>query len=437
MADRAEGNYGRIVGGVGNRGRMAKNFMWSSAGSLPNIEEHTKRKLDVLKNYLDVYFDTVVPNPATDQLNITLVDGFSGGGAYKDSTGTRVGSPLVLIDAVKSAELRLNANREKPLKINARFFFVDDEPEHIAALNRELAGRGYNDGSNNITVLTGAFVDHLPAILNEIKSKQRVGRSVFFLDQFGYSDVPMAAIRSIFTALDRAEVVLNFAIDSLLNYLQEASSDLPLYQQFGIDTRFISDWNSRKDEQMGRAITQRALMAHIHSNSGAKFFTPFMLWSRTDNRWMMLAHLSQHQAARDKMLGVHWQQLNSFTHVGSGSLFSLGYDTRLIESCDSLFSFSAMDRTTLNRELVNALPSEVHQMMNGGQLEVSGLLAGIGNRTAGTNDDIFQVLSELVQGRELEVVSSAGKQKRAGTRISVTDRLIRPSQPTLFFPSRW
>lgn len=54
---------------------MAKNFIWGPDGVLPRIEEHTKRKLDVLKNYLDVYFDTVVRNPAQDRLNITLVDG--------------------------------------------------------------------------------------------------------------------------------------------------------------------------------------------------------------------------------------------------------------------------------------------------------------------------------------------------------------------------
>ena len=152
---------------------------------------------------------------------------------------------------------------------------------------------------------------------------------------------------------------------------------------------------------------------------------------------MMLAHLSQHQAARDKMLGVHWQEQNSFTHVGSGGLFSLGYDTRLKESCDSLFSFTEIDRTALNRELVNALPSEVHRLMIGNQLDVSGLLSGIGNRTAGTNDDIFQVLTKLVQARELEVVSAAGKQKRTGSRITVTDHLVKPNQPTLFFPAKW
>ena len=416
---------------------MATNFIWGPDGSLPRIEEHTKRKLDVLKNYLDVYFDTVVRNPAQDRLNITLVDGFSGGGAYSDGNGTRAGSPLVLLNAVEEASVRLNEGRAKPLEINARFIFVDDEREHVAALKRELRGRGYKENDPQISVLEGKFVEHLPTIMAEITQTQRKGRSIFFLDQFGYSDVPMSAIQTIFSALDRAEVVLNFAIDSLLNYLQEASAELPLYQQFGIDSRFIADWRQRKDEHMGRALTQRALMAHIHAKSGAKFFTPFMLWSRTDNRWMMLAHLSQHQAARDKMLSVHWQEQNSFTHIGSGSLFSLGYDTRLIESCDSLFNFSEIDRTKLNTELVNALPAEVHQMMENGQLDVARLLDEIGNRTAGTNDDIFQVLSELAQARELEVLSANGTPKRAGTRISIKDRLIRPSQPTLFFPSRW
>lgn len=416
---------------------MAKNFIWGPDGALPRIEEHTKRKLDVLKNYLDVYFDTVVRNPAQDRLNITLVDGFSGGGAYADGAETRVGSPLVLLNAVEKAAVRLNAGREKPLEINARFIFVDDEPEHVAALRRELRSRGYSADDPRITILEGTFVDHLPTIMRQITATQRKGRSIFFLDQFGYSDVPMSSIQTIFRSLDRAEVVLNFAIDSLLNYLQDASADLLLYRQFGIDARFIADWNRRKDENMGRAITQRALMAHIHTNSGAEFFTPFMLWSRTDNRWMMLAHLSQHQAARDKMLGVHWQEQNSFTHVGAGGLFNLGYDTRLIESCDALFNFSEIDRSALNKELVDALPSEVHRIMNGGQLEVSCLLSEIGNRTAGTNDDIFQVLSELAQARELEVLSAQGKPKRAGTQISVKDRLILPTQPTLFFPTKW
>ena len=343
---------------------MAKNFIWRPNGVLPPIEEHTKRKLDVLKDYLDVYFDTLVPNPAQDRLNITLVDGFSGGGAYSDGAETRVGSPLVMLYAVDQAKERLNKEREKPLEINARFIFVDNEREHVAALRSELDSRGYK-GDQRITILEGTFVDHLPAIIQRIAEKQRSGRSIFFLDQFGYSDVPMPSIRTVFESLDRAEVVLNFAIDALLNYLHGGLVGLERFRQFGIDDRFIADWNQNKTEHMGRAIAQRALMANIHRNSGTKFFTPFMLWSKTDNRSMMLAHLSQHQAARDKMLGIHWQEQNHFVHVGDGGLINLGYHSRFIENCSSLFNFTDIDRTNLNEKLHNALSAEMHRVMSG------------------------------------------------------------------------
>ena len=118
---------------------------------------------------------------------------------------------------------------------------------------------------------------------------------------------------------------------------------------------------------------------------------------------MMLAHLSQHQAVRDKMLKIHWQAQKSFVHVGDACLFNLGYDARLIESCSSLFDFTEIDRSKLNDEIHNALPREVFRIVSGGQLNVSDLLTEIGNRTAGTSVDIFRVISELAQARELEV----------------------------------
>ena len=81
----------------------------------------------MLRDYLDVYFDTVVSDPRLDCLNITLVDGFAGGGAYQNGDEIADGSPLVLLHAVERARERLNRNRKKPLEINARFFFINDK----------------------------------------------------------------------------------------------------------------------------------------------------------------------------------------------------------------------------------------------------------------------------------------------------------------------
>ncbi|MBC6408621.1 MAG: hypothetical protein GDA40_11235 [Rhodobacteraceae bacterium] len=67
----------------------------------------------MLRQYLDRYFNTVVPNSRTDQLNITLVDGFCGGGAYQGSHATEYGSPIILLNAIEKAEERLNQGRAK------------------------------------------------------------------------------------------------------------------------------------------------------------------------------------------------------------------------------------------------------------------------------------------------------------------------------------
>lgn len=401
---------------------------------MPSIELHSVRKLEVLRKYLDTYFDTVAVQPKMDQLNITIVDGFCGGGLYKNGASKEPGSPLVLIQAVADAEQRLNIGREKSLRLNAKFVFVDNVPEHIESLKQTLIDAGYGSMiGQSIELINLDFAVALPKILQNIKSTQRKGRSIFVLDQLGYKDVPMTSIKEIFKTLARPEVILTFAIDSVLNYLRDGSERLELYRQFGIDQRFISEWQANKDDEaLGRLITQRALMSNIQMNSGAEFFTPFMLWSRTDNRWMMLAHLSRHQAARDKMLSVHWDVQNSFTHIGPGSLFSLGFDTRLIEARNSLFEFSENDKVILSNELSNDLPRELHVLLNTGNVSVQTLLETIGNRTAATNQDIFKTLAELAGGRELELVSKKGIIRRSGSAITVSDEIRMPKQSMLF-----
>lgn len=417
---------------------MPHGFQWSQGAALPSIKDHSLRKLDVLRKYLDVYFDTVAKNPRMDRLNITLVDGFCGGGAYQREGRIEYGSPIILLQAVRAARDRLNANREKPLEVNARFVFVDAERDHVASLEEQIRQAGFGDQiGRNVSLITGRFADELPGILDGIRQVQHAGRSIFVLDQCGWSDVPMSAVHSIFTSLQRPEVVMTFAIDGLLNYLREESAELEKYRQFGIDDDFIAEWNARKsDEALGRLVTQRVLMTNIHQRSGASFFTPFMLWSITDNRWMMMAHLSNHQAARDKMLGVHWDSQNSFRHVGKGSLFSLGFDTRLIESKDSLFNFGEHDLATLNRELLEALPEEIESLSKNGPVEVKALLEQIGNQTAATNRDVCRNIEELAGAKEITVLSEGGAQKRRGSRVKLTDQLILPAQ-RLLFPRPW
>ncbi|ACM00202.1 Hypothetical Protein RSKD131_0342 [Cereibacter sphaeroides KD131] len=172
-------------------------------------------------------------------------------------------------------------------------------------------------------------------------------------------------------------------------------------------------------------------MSHIHRHGGATFFTPFMLFSSHDNRRMMIAHMAHSQAARDKMLGVHWALQNQFRHIGRGSLFELGYDARL-DPQPALFQFAEEDRAQLLLELENELPSHIATNLGHGPLEVADLLFDVGNRTAAMNSDLFQVLTLMSAEKEVEVRKADGGLKRPGTKVEISDRLHLPGQRTLF-----
>ena len=165
--------------------------------------------------------------------------------------------------------------------------------------------------------------------------------------------------------------------------------------------------------QLGRAMAQRALMAQMHRYSGARFFTPFMMFSSSDNRHIMIAHLSQSQAARDKMLSVHWALKNTFKHIGRGCLFELGFDARLTAET-SLFEFGEIDRSNMRRELEEELPKQIFELSGGGPLAFGELLVLIGNKTAATNKDITHTLQRLSGAREIEVRRPQGGFARPG-----------------------
>ena len=413
---------------------MRKNFTWEIGKPLPRIEAHTERKLEVIEQYLDVYFDTVTANRRMDVLRITIVDGFCGGGLYQNGTETRYGSPFALLCAVERAKTRVNAGRHKPLQIEAQFYFSDANISHMAALRDALLRSPFaSEVDESIILQTGNFEVLLPDILTGIKKRQRHGRSLFVLDQWGYTDVPMHCLHRIFSSLHKPEAILTFSIDALLNYLRNDGTGLGGLRQFGVDDEFVRTWHELKeDENFGRATAQRSIMEALRHSSGAHFFTPFMMYSKTDKRWMLLAHLSNHQAARDKMLSVHWDQQNHFRHIGKGSLFEMGFDHRLVESKDALFSFLDEDKAILMTELEDELPRRVMDNMTDDALMVETLLSRIGNLTAAQNVMIFRALQRLVSEGEVEVEKKGGGRKRASTMIEVSDKLVRPAQPLLF-----
>ena len=185
-------------------GRTIMLFEWHPNDPPPQIEEHSKAKLDVLRRYLRAYFDTLGANPVRDQFKLDLIDGFSGGGTFRAGNDIVAGTPLIMLEESEAAQQRLNRDRIKPLRFDCKFHFVDVEPDHTAHLRKVLAERGYRVDDQQIIVHNSRFEDVADAIIADVRHRQPIaGRAIFLLDQTGFSQVELALIARIFRKLPR------------------------------------------------------------------------------------------------------------------------------------------------------------------------------------------------------------------------------------------
>lgn len=122
-----------------------KHYEWEIGGQLPTLEHHSRVKHDILAAYLSAYVQTLLLGPTRDEFRLTLVDGFSGGGLYRlaDTGQEMPGSPLVILNSMREAEVLANQNRTRPIAFNVDYFFVEAERGAASFLQHTLGQRGY------------------------------------------------------------------------------------------------------------------------------------------------------------------------------------------------------------------------------------------------------------------------------------------------------
>src|SRR5271169_6106421 len=137
---------------------MAKHYDWKLGEALPKIGPHSLAKHRILRRYIERYIEIVTATSSQEQLNITFVDGYAGGGRYAAGRETVAGSPLIFLEAVAAAEAKLKAARSKGFRINATYIFVDQNPAHIEFLRAEIQGSPFsNKLDRSILIWTADF----------------------------------------------------------------------------------------------------------------------------------------------------------------------------------------------------------------------------------------------------------------------------------------
>lgn len=418
-----------------------KHYNWEDGPDL--IQQHSVAKHKILQSYLAAYFKTLVSSPNQDELRLTIVDGFAGGGQYyhQDTNEVVMGSPFVCLNATKEADFELNRNRRKPLKLDVNYFFIESNKHAYQHLDKVLRDEGYAACLNqNIHLKHGKFQNHVSDIIDFIKNKSpRNGRSIFILDQYGYKEVPTLLIQNIFAKLPSAEVILTFGIDSFINFASDKNLTKELLDEVGIsdilDGKSIEEIKS--SERNWRYFLQSTLYRSLVTKCGAEFFTPFFVRNNSGHGDYWLIHMSQHFKARDVMTQVHWDNHNHFIHYGGSGLnmfqmvgYDPDYDADFLNQSKLGFEFDDVAKNLSISALREQIPRLIYANEDG--MTFGELFAKTCNGSPASASIYQETIHQILQEKIVEVTGVAGENRRSALQIKNNDQITPSNQRKLF-----
>jgi three-Cys-motif partner protein len=198
-----------------------------SEDTLPTVwaaEPHTLAKLAILKAYLQAWMPILARQVASRgrDCEVVYVDAFSGPGEYR---GGEPGSPLV---AIKTAMEHVS---DFPTRI--RMFFIEERQDRWQHLSQLLKPHLKAARRNSIVEppIHGSADTEIRCLLQKKEFRQYCPMLVF-LDQFGYSQVPMDLIEKIMSGTSR-EVFAFMNWRDLNHYLTDDSKWPGIDRTFG------------------------------------------------------------------------------------------------------------------------------------------------------------------------------------------------------------
>ncbi len=352
------------------------------------------------------------------------------------------GSPFIFLDTTQEAEFLINKSRYKPVKFSVDYFFIEAEKHAYAHLDKVLREAGYSDKIGNMIQLRhGRFQDEADSIIEFIKKKSpNNGRAIFTLDQYGYKEVPTQLIRHIFANLPSAEVILTFAVDSLLNYATDSDLTHGLLNNIGVPDilqgRSIKEIKS--SEKHWRLFIQSVLYRALVDRCGAKYYTPFFIRNKQGHGDYWLIHLSQHHKARDVMTEVHWEHNNYFIHYGGAGLDMfqmIGYDSdhdiAYLGQSALGFEFDDVARKSSIAALIEQIPHLVYANDEG--LSFGVLFATTCNGSPASAKIYRESIGILLEEKIVNIVREDGGKRRSANQLKLSDQIIAPVQKIFTF----
>lgn len=196
-----------------------------------DADPHTLAKHKILKAYLQAWMPILtrqagkLPGGGASD-GIIYVDGFAGPGIYK---GNEPGSPIIAIEAATTHTVKF------PVRVN--FLFIEQDPARFASLKAQiekirpsLSSRG---DVNLAEPRNGDCTTELLKVIGNIESrKKKFGPAMVFLDQFGYSEIPISLMERILR-IPQCEVFSYLNWNYLSRFLSDPNKASGITEAFG------------------------------------------------------------------------------------------------------------------------------------------------------------------------------------------------------------
>lgn len=387
------------------------------------LKDHTACKLKVLREYFEEYLRVRCRLPQQTRFKLCIVDGFAGGGRYKNG---EPGSPIVFLETLIQLSNEINVDRAAqgmgPLEIGCLLVLNDSDPSVVALLKENLAPLlvAANEEAPHLVVevqyRSQKFEDAYPEIRQTLLNG-RFRNVLFNLDQCGDKMVGMETLGDILRTFQTSgEIFLTFMIKSLLTFLQKSNPNAlqTRLSHLGITSNNLAplDGMLSKNEWLG---TAEKIVFDAFQDC-APFVSTFSL-NNPEGWQYWLIHFSNVPRARQVYNDVLHDNASHQAHFGrSGlSLNMFAYDP---DQMGKMYMFEERDRANAVNELAEDIPRLVEDF--GDAMLVGDFYNSAYNLTPSHSEDIK---SGMFLNPDLEVLTPSGNVRRKSHTIGTGDTL--------------
>lgn len=405
-------------------------YLWSNGAP---IDEHTKTKHSILKQYVSRYFDVRFQNPQVREFKFAIVDGFCGGGRYK--TG-EIGSPLIFLQEIKAAflreQIRRKVNGMPELRLIGSVFFNDGSNDAIGFLKEQITKMKSDSDHSGLAIQIEYSCEKFEVFYPIVRSKllnAGIKNVLFNLDQCGNTKVKVSEIKDIIQTFARSEILLTFLIEPFLAYL-------PKHDLEHLAQRFCHlDINPQQFDKLawlqdGRYLSYNeriGVAEYIVYNifqECSEYISPFAIYNPRGWKYWSI-HFSNNFRAREVYNGVLHDNATHQAHFGRSGLTMLCSDAK---QKGNLYLFDQSGREEAKTALYADIPRDIDRHNHASS--VRNFLQRAYRTSVAHRDDILATAS---MHPDISIITSKGNSRRSLNGISLDDTLVLAPQRSFFF----